>query len=171
MYLVGLEELPHRLFEIGLLEPVFFGLVFFDEGGGRVVVRVLLFADVAVLAREASKEIEERPLGYGGAFRRIKVGDPAVRQEEAALVSKDDGFAARAVLVFEKLKLTQVVIALLPAFGPAPLRYCRKRNAPCQAVEPEMPEPELMPCRLGWLRTVTEPSATIASACMCMAKP
>jgi hypothetical protein len=37
-------------------------------------------------------------------------------------------------------------------------------------VEPERPEPDDMPCKLGWLKIVTEPLATMASACMCMAK-
>src|SRR5262245_8140058 len=50
------------------------------------------------------------------------------------------------------------------------VRYCRKRNAPCQAVEPERPEPDEMPDKLGWLRTVTEPFATWAKACKCIAK-
>src|ERR1700752_3342984 len=34
-----------------------------------------------------------------------------------------------------------------PSLALTPLRYCRNRNAPCQAVDPERPEPELMPCR------------------------
>jgi hypothetical protein len=29
---------------------------------------------------------------------------------------------------------------------------------------------DAMPCNLGWLKTVTEPPAIMATACMCMAK-
>src|SRR5262245_5716078 len=36
-----------------------------------------------------------------------------------------------------------------PASAFTPVRYCLKRNAPCHAVDPEMPEPEFMPARLG----------------------
>ena len=80
--------------------------------------------------------------------------------------------AERAVLVLLELEFAQIVVGLFAVVvgSLTPLRYCRNRKAPCQAVEPEMPEPDAMPARLGWLRIVTEPPATMARACMCMAK-
>lgn len=119
---------------------------------------------------EAAKDGDESFVGGLLAREFVEARNSRFGQEEAVLVAQDDVVASRPVLIFLKFELAQIVVWLLAIAGLVLVKYWRNRNAPCQAVEPEMPVPDFMPSKLGCARTVTDPSETIASSCMCMAK-
>ncbi len=135
-------------------------------------------AGVPTLPVEPLQQLHEDLLHLVLSGQLFGVGGPQLRQEQAVLVPECDAGPERAVLVLLEFEQAQAVIGLgrsglisSAAGALTPLRYCRNRNAPCQAVEPDSPEPDAMPARLGWLSTVTDPEATLAMACMYMAKP
>jgi hypothetical protein len=167
---LGGEEPVHGGGQVFLTDPLL--LRFWQLGNeGRAKFATGFPGDgVAPLPDDLAEPVQEDFIHLGLAGELVEVGDSGFGQEQAVLVAQHDGLAAGAILVLFELELAQIVVGLLAVGCLDPLRYCRKRKAPCQAVEPEMPEPEAMPCKLGWLSTVTEPFATIAKACMCMAK-
>jgi len=88
----------------------------------------------------------------GGLLLMTGLAGRAFRQEEATLVVDRDAGRWRAVLVLHERQLAAAVvfgIDLFVFFGVSSRRYCRKRKASCQLVEPDKPEPDLMPCKLG----------------------
>ena len=147
---VGAEEAAHGVFEIGFSKAASLPRPLSRMLSARSCWRWPL-ADVAALPenrRRRSRNTSSALASRCGLSR----SEARLGQEQAAPVAQDDAFAERAVLVLLELQLAQVVVGLLAVLALTPLRYCRNRNAPCQAVEPEMPEPEAMPCRLGWHR-------------------
>ena len=172
----GGEQVSHRRLKIGLPQAELYGLGFLGERPRRIIVGGARVADVPPLPVEPLQQLHEDLLHLVLAGQLFGVGGPQLRQEQAVLVPERDAGPERAVLVLLEFEQAQAVVGLVArpissASGAlTPLRYCRNRNAPCQAVEPDSPEPDAMPARLGWLSTVTEPEATLARACMCMAK-
>jgi hypothetical protein len=122
-------------------------LILSGKGGRGVIRGGWLVAEVAALGGKPAEKAEEDLLGLGLAGEPLEAGSARLGQEQAILIAEHDGLAERPILVFLELELTEIVFRLLAV----------------------VPEPEAMPERLGWLSTVTDPPATLAKACMCIA--
>ena len=113
--------------------------------------------------RKISSTLVSRP-----ASSRLEI--PASREKQAPRIAQHYRLGGRAVLVLLKLQLAEIVVGLFACIRLGALQVLPEPERAVPGGRARMADPDAMPAKLGWLRTVTEPPATMASACMCIAK-